>query len=191
MSQAKRIHGAIVSTINETNFIGRSSGLATLCIISFLIASISPALSQDTKHEPKAPQFATLPSYHPTEVTASTFDVTLLPPLDSIDTKTDITVFLRSGVPTALQIAALRRAWKVDPMIRDFKGLQESDWDFNDPNGVRGFGELNPNTDTKTMVAQILGETPAVVAGDSSRRGFDMVVRFLRRLIIDPAVAHN
>jgi Protein of unknown function (DUF3306) len=94
------------------------------------------------------------------EVTASKFDAAILPPIESIDARTDVTVFLQNGVPEELLLAALRRAWTVDSTIRDFKGLQENDWNFNDPNGVLGFGELGPEVDVKTMVAGILGETP-------------------------------
>jgi hypothetical protein len=46
-------------------------------------------------------------------------------------------------------IPALRRAWTVDPAIRDFKGLQENDWNFNDPNSTPSFGELGPRSMSK------------------------------------------
>ena len=36
------------------------------------------------------------------------------------------------------EIAAL----VADPAIRDFKGLAENDWNFNDPLGVPGFGTV-------------------------------------------------
>jgi Protein of unknown function (DUF3306) len=85
-----------------------------------------------------------------------------LPALTSIDAQTDITGFLQSGVPAELQLAALRHAWTADPAIRDFKGLQENDWDSNDPRSITGFGELGPEVDVKIMVAQIFGERPQV-----------------------------
>jgi len=93
-------------------------------------------------------------------VTASGFDAATLPPIESIDAQTDITVFLQSVVPQELRLAALRRAWTVDPAIRDFKGPQENDWNFNDPNSIPGFGEVGPEVDVKGMVAKILGESP-------------------------------
>ena len=89
-------------------------------------------------------------------------DSATLPPIESIDAQTDITVFLRSGVPDELRLAALRRAWTVDPAIRDFKGPQENDWNFNNPNSIPGFGEVGPEVDVKGMVAEILGEAPRV-----------------------------
>src|SRR5713226_7987197 len=60
-------------------------------------------------------------------------DPATLPPLHSITAGTDIRSFLGSNVPLALTKAALRRAWVTDPAIRDFVGIAESQWDFNDP----------------------------------------------------------
>jgi hypothetical protein len=91
--------------------------------------------------------------------------------IEAIDAQTDITVFLRSGVPDELRLAALRRAWTADPAIRDFNGLQENDWNFNDPNSIPGLGELGPEVDVKRMVAEIRGEAPRLVlAAEAARR---------------------
>ena len=38
--------------------------------------------------------------------------------------------------------------------------MQENGWNFNDPNGIPGFGEIGPEVDVKTMVARIFGEAP-------------------------------
>ena len=78
-------------------------------------------------------------------VTAETDEVDLssLPSLESITGETDITAFLRKGIPQDLSRAALRRAWETDPAIRDFIGLAENAWDFNDPNAMPGFGPLD------------------------------------------------
>ena len=54
-----------------------------------------------------------------------------------------------------MRLAALRRAWIADPAIRNFKGLAENDWDFNDPNSMMGFGPLDPGTDVKKMLARL------------------------------------
>ncbi len=97
-----------------------------------------------------------------TKPPAPAFDPASLPSLDSIGAQTDISAFLKVGVPPDLRLAALRRAWSADPAIRDFKGLAENDWDFNDPNGILGFGKLDPGTDVKKMLAQLFGETPRV-----------------------------
>src|SRR5712675_1667952 len=70
------------------------------------------------------------------------FDLASLPPLQSITVGTDIRSFLASSVPVELTNAALRRAWVTDPAIRDFIGIAENQWDFNDPNAMPGFGPL-------------------------------------------------
>jgi hypothetical protein len=70
-------------------------------------------------------------------------DLSNLPPIESIDAATDVTAFLRKGIPEELSWAALRRAWSADPAIRDFVGLAENAWDFNDPNAMPGFGPLD------------------------------------------------
>ena len=77
--------------------------------------------------------------------TSPTFDPATLPPLQSITVGTDIRSFLASNVPVELTNAALRRAWVTDPAIRDFIGIAESQWDFNDPTAMPGFGPLRAN----------------------------------------------
>jgi len=84
------------------------------------------------------------------------FDQTSLPPLQSITAGTDIRSFLGSSVPVELTKTALRRAWATDPAIRDFIGIAESQWDFNDPTAMPGFGPLRAN-DVPGLVG--LGET--------------------------------
>ena len=115
----------------------------------------SPQLAQTKPTDQSNPPERTAP-----EATASRFDAATLPSIESIDAQTDITVFLRNGVSDELRLAALRRATTVDPAIRDFKGLQENDWNFDDPDSIPGLGELGPEVDVKTMVAGILGEAP-------------------------------
>jgi len=70
------------------------------------------------------------------------FDPASLPPLQSITAGTDIRSFLASNVPLDLTKAALRRAWVTDPAIRDFIGIAENQWDFNDPNAMPGYEPL-------------------------------------------------
>ncbi len=83
------------------------------------------------------------------------FDPASLPPLESIGAQTDITAFLKAGVPSQLRLAALRRAWLADPAIRDFKGMAEYDWDFTVPDSMRGFGEMDPGTDVQKMLTEM------------------------------------
>src|SRR5262249_4134009 len=86
------------------------------------------------------------------------FDPASLPPIESIEAGTDISAFLRTGVPSALRHAALRRAWSADPAIRDFVGLNENYWDAAGPEGISGFGALDPSVDVKHMVSELFGE---------------------------------
>jgi hypothetical protein len=73
---------------------------------------------------------------------ATPFDLASLPPIESIMADSDIRPFLADGVPAELTRAALRNAWAADPAIRDFIGIAESQWDFNDPAAIPGFGPL-------------------------------------------------
>ncbi|MEA2917924.1 MAG: hypothetical protein QOJ15_10005 [Bradyrhizobium sp.] len=87
--------------------------------------------------------------------TAEPFDLASLPSIESIVADTDIGVFLRSGVPAELTRAALRRAWASDPVIRDFIGIAENQWDFNDPDAIPGFGPLQATDNAPAVFAQV------------------------------------
>jgi hypothetical protein len=71
------------------------------------------------------------------------FDPATLPSIELIDATTDIRPFLQNNVPEELTRAALRNTWSADPAIRDFVGIAENQWDFNDPSSIPGFGALN------------------------------------------------
>ena len=87
------------------------------------------------------------------------FDPASLPSIESIGANTDVTAFLRPGVPPELTRAALRRAWSSDPAIRDFVGLVENGWDFNDPQAMHGFGPISAG-DAARLLSQAMGELP-------------------------------
>jgi hypothetical protein len=108
-----------------------------------------------------APDAATKPTESSAAATddPTAFDLASLPSIESIGADTDIRAFLQPGVPPEMRNAALRRAWSVDPAIRDFKGLQENDWNFNDPNGIPGFGPLSPTLDVQKMASALFGKT--------------------------------
>jgi hypothetical protein len=92
------------------------------------------------------------------------FDLASLPSIEAITADTDIRGFLRSCVPAELTRAALRQAWANDPAIRDFIGIAENQWDFNDPNAIPGFGPLQVTDNVPALVAQALGR-PDELAG--------------------------
>ena len=81
----------------------------------------------------------------------------ILPSVESITETTDIRGFLRSGVPAELTRSALRRAWTSDSSIRDFIGIAENQWDFNDPGAIPGFGPLCAIDDAPALLKQALG----------------------------------
>src|SRR3546814_5032822 len=56
-----------------------------------------------------------------------------LPSVEELTAESDLTAFLREGVPETLKRVALRRMWSLDPAIRDHVGPAECDWDFNRP----------------------------------------------------------
>ena len=89
------------------------------------------------------------------------FDPASLPPIESITAQSDVRAFLKPGVPPELTRAALRRAWSADPAIRDFIGLVENGWDFNDPYGVPGFGPMPVGENIASLLAQAIGTPPA------------------------------
>jgi TorA maturation chaperone TorD len=82
------------------------------------------------------------------------FDPASLPPIESIVADSDIRQYLHADVPPELTRAALRSAWAADPAIRDFLGIAESQWDFNDPTAIPGFGPLQAEDQ---LVARALG----------------------------------
>jgi hypothetical protein len=86
-----------------------------------------------------------------------TFGLADLPAIDSIAANTDVTAFLRPGVPPDLTRAALRRAWTSDPAIRDFVGLVENGWDFNNPSAMAGFGAITAD-EVAQLASKIIGE---------------------------------
>ncbi|RVA52381.1 DUF3306 domain-containing protein [Mesorhizobium sp. M7A.F.Ca.US.001.01.1.1] len=75
-----------------------------------------------------------------------------LPRVEDLTPESDITAFLRKGVPAALRSAATRRMWSLDPAIRDYVGPSEYAWDFNQAGSMAGFGPL----DAKEAVVSFL-----------------------------------
>ena len=96
------------------------------------------------------------------------FDLSSLPPVESIGAGTDIRAFLQKGVPLELSRAALRRAWVSDPTIRDFIEVAENQWDFATGSDIPGFGPLEASDDVRRMVAEIFQGRPDATAAESA-----------------------
>jgi len=105
------------------------------------------------------------------------FDLSTLPKLEELTGSSDITAFLRKGVPEHLRNAALRKSWALDPAIRNYVSpALEYAYDWNAPGGVPGGGELGEGVDVAQLVSQIMGE-PAAETIDSDSNCKDDVTR--------------
>src|SRR6202165_3982393 len=92
------------------------------------------------------------------------FDLSILPKLEDVTDGTDITGFLRKGVPEHLRNAALRKSWALDPAIRNYVNpALEYAYDWNTPGGVPGSSEIGTGMDVARLVSQIMGSGGSTV----------------------------
>jgi hypothetical protein len=97
------------------------------------------------------------------------FDLSSLPKLEDLTETTDITVFLRKGVPESLRNAALRKSWALDPAIRNYVNpALDYAYDWNTPGGVPGSSEIGTGMDVARLVSQIMGDGESVAEPASS-----------------------
>ena len=132
------------------NFIRRWARLKRISDSAHEIETVS-AKAEVTTTQPEAEEAPDQP-----------FDPASLPSLEQIAADTDIGAFLQSGVPAELTRAALRRAWASDPAIRDFIGIAENQWDFNDPDGIPGFGPLLATGGASAVPPQVSGKLESI-----------------------------
>jgi hypothetical protein len=107
---------------------------------------------------------------------AQEFDLSSLPKLEDVTATTDITGFLRKGVPEHLRNAALRKSWALDPAIRNYVNpALDYAYDWNTPGGVPGSSEIGSGMDVARLVSQIMGggsaiepPVPAVAPGNET-----------------------
>lgn len=104
-------------------------------------------------------------------------DLATLPKIEDLLPSSDISAFLQKGVPEELRRLALRKAWSLDPQIRDFIEVAENQYDWNKPDGVPGFGPLDPGTDIEALLKQATGQLEAlekqVETNSSESKGSD------------------
>jgi hypothetical protein len=111
----------------------------------------------------KEPSQAELPEPASEKAAEPEFDVSSLPKLEDLTETTDITAFLRKGVPEHLRNAALRKSWALDPAIRNYVNpALDYAYDWNTPGGVPGSGEIGAGVDIARMVSQIMGTAESV-----------------------------
>jgi len=88
-------------------------------------------------------------------------ELAALPKVEEITAASDISGFLRRGVPDALRNPALRRMWILDPAIRDFVGeARDYSYDWSTPGGVPGAGDLDAGDDVAAMLRSVFGDAP-------------------------------
>jgi hypothetical protein len=103
-------------------------------------------------------------------------EIAALPDPATLTAGSDVSAFLRPGVPAALKHAALRRMWSLNPAIATYLDpATEYAWDWNAPGGVPGSGALTAADDAAKAVARLFegtprkaAETPAASAPSSS-----------------------
>jgi len=125
----------------EENFIARWSRLK----LESRAAELDIA-EQRTTETSSAVEIPSLPSFDPAS----------LPPVESLVADSDIRPFLQAGVPAELTRAALRSAWTADPAIRDFIGIADNQWDFNEQSAIPGFGSLEAADCAQSPLARAL-----------------------------------
>ncbi len=61
---------------------------------------------------------------------AAAIDPADLPDIDSLEAGSDFSVFMKQGVPEALQRQALRKLWRLNPVFGQLDGLNDYDLDY-------------------------------------------------------------
>ena len=114
-------------------------------------AQITPGARQRHTHDAEA---------HAAEADITPDEIAALPKIDDLTADSDISGFLRRGVPNGLRNAALRKIWMLDPTIRDFVGpARDYAYDWNTPGGVPGSGKLPSDTEVAALVRQVVGDS--------------------------------
>jgi hypothetical protein len=121
-------------------------------------APTGPPASQEATAAPAMPEEAGAPEPACEAEPEPEIDLASLPRLEDLTAASDLSVFLRRGVPAALRNAALRRVWSLDPEIRDFIGPADYAWDWNVPGGAPGYvADLAAGPDVEALADRILG----------------------------------
>ena len=98
----------------------------------------------DDALRPDAPEAAPEPLVEPAplaEPVLSDDELAALPRIEDLTAGSDLSPFLRPGVPRALKNAAMRKMWMLTPAIRDHADpAVDYAWDWNTPGGVPGDG---------------------------------------------------
>jgi hypothetical protein len=75
--------------------------------------------------------------------------------------------FMHEAVPEEVTRAALRSAWTADPAVRDFVGIAENQWDFNDQTSMPGFGPIEAADYLATQALRNLTDAVQIAPEDA------------------------
>jgi hypothetical protein len=93
--------------------------------------------------------------------------------LETIDEESDLSVFMKAGVPEALKKQALAVLWRSNPVFANIDGLNDYDEDFGSSDLVmktfksayqagKGYLEKEPETEEETLTAEVDDELQEV-----------------------------
>ncbi|NNM74812.1 DUF3306 domain-containing protein [Enterovirga aerilata] len=133
-------------------------------------------LGAEREETPDAPEPRPDEAALATDETLPEEELALLPRIEDLTPESDISGFLRKGVPEVLRKAALRRMWSLDPAIRDYVGdARDYAWDWNVPGGVPGGGPLGLADDITDrldrMFSALSDHAPGATPGRETGRG--------------------
>ena len=132
----------------------------------------APPAERDNDNRPSAPEQGHAATI--AEPGKPALDLSTLPNIEELTADSDFTVFLDARVPSGLRQAALRRAWVLDPRIRDFIEMADWQYNWNVPGGAPGYGPLPQGTNVAQLLAQVLAVVPKAAATDArSPVGYD------------------
>jgi hypothetical protein len=84
-------------------------------------------------------------------------ELAALPPVEEMTADSDLTIYLRKGVPAAMRNAAMRRMWGLNPAISTYLDpARDYFWDYNAPATITGFGGTLSPGDAAAYVARLL-----------------------------------
>ena len=124
---------------------------------------------QEAKQGSDAPAAEAVVPADPIAEAEPEFDLSTLPKLEEMTATTDITGFLRKGVPEHLRNAALQKSWALDPAIRNYVNpALDYAYDWNTPGGVPGSSEIGAGLDIARLVSQIMGGGESAAGASAS-----------------------
>jgi len=82
-------------------------------------------------------------------------DLSKLPRIEELTADSDFAQFMDPRVPSSLRQAALRRAWALDPRIRDFVEMSDWNYDWNVPGGAPCYAPMPAETKVGELLAQV------------------------------------